>query len=316
MQMAGWLIAGVLMAGAASAAEKIELIADPTFQSGFIAKDREGKECPIRWEGSQKPLWSIAQHHSKSCFAEPSALKTRPGGCTLQDEFELLDAHPQSGAGDLVLGINAFKEYGGVYRKKGGIWPHLYVSQRISDPKGHLGAKSPVIANLDRVELNIDFRLLYNHSHSNADFNVHVHAAQFIFMFTIQNLNRQSKGYGDYYWFNVCLFDSRKKLTALFAMQDKSSAEKKGTEKLIYDIGIAPFTSAVVADGQWVNVRGDLLPHIRQGLQEAWKRGFLPVSQNEADYRIASLVMGWEIPGLNDAAFAVKNLRATATLKP
>jgi hypothetical protein len=143
-----------------------------------------------------------------------------------------------------------------------------------------------------------------------------LHGAHFLLLFTVQNLNpRWSKGRGDYYWFGIALYDSRRKVTSLSVMQDKSSPQKKGTEKLIYNVGIAPFTSAVVADGQWVTVQGDLLPHMRAGLQEAWKRGYLAGSQEMSDYRIGSANLGWEVPGLNDVAIAVKDLRAVATLK-
>jgi hypothetical protein len=104
-------------------------------------------------------------------------------------------------------------------------------------------------------------------------------------------------------------------VTALHAMHDGGSPKKPATEKLIYDIGVKPFTDKVVAVGEWVDIRGDLLPHIVAGLEEAWRRGYLPASTNPADYRVGSAVMGWEIPGLNDAAMAVKGLRATARLR-
>ena len=81
------------------------------------------------------------------------------------------------------------------------------------------------------------------------------------------------------------------------------------------DVGIAPFTSAVVADGQWVTVQGDLLPHMRAGLQEAWKRGYLAGSHEMSDYRIGERHSGLGSHGLNDVAIAVKDLRVAATLK-
>jgi hypothetical protein len=57
-------------------------------------------------------------------------------------------------------------------------------------------------------------------------------------------------------------------------------------------LGLAPFTSEVVAKGNWVAVYGDLLPHIRAGLDECWKRGFLPDSKDLADYRIGGIFLG------------------------
>lgn len=86
--------------------------------------------------------------------------------------------------------------------------------------------------------------------------------------------------------------------------------------KLIYDIGVKPFTDRVVASGEWVEVRGDLLPQVLAGLDEAWKRGYLGGSRNLRDYQVGSAVLGWEITGLNDAAMAVRNLRCHARTKP
>lgn len=125
-----------------------------------------------------------------------------------------------------------------------------------------------------------------------------------------------SEGFGDYYWFGIALYDDREAVTTLHAMQDKGSAKKKGTNKFIYNVGIKPFTDKVVADGEWVDIRGDLMPYIRAGLRECWKRGYLTDSKDLTDYRLGGLVMGWEVTGLNDVAMAVKGLRATATLKP
>ena len=71
----------------------------------------------------------------------------------------------------------------------------------------------------------------------------------------------------------------------------------------------------MIGDGQWVTLQGDLLPYMLQGMQECWKHGYLSRSTDLADYRIGGLCMGWEITGLDDAAMALRGLRATATLK-
>jgi len=159
-------------------------------------------------------------------------------------------------------------------------------------------------------------KLLYDRKKAGPTYNRHQHAAQYVFFFTVQNLNHTSKGFGDYYWFGVALYDDRATVTALHAMRDASSLKKNGTGKFIYDIGIKPFTDEVVAGGTWVSVTGDLLPHIIAGLKECWRRGFLPDSQSLADYRIGGCAIGWEVTGLNDVAIAIKGLKAEAVLKP
>lgn len=309
------LLAAVGPLWACASAATVELVADPAFTQGLIANDRAGKEQLLRWKDTQTPVWKTAQHHSKSSLADVRYLKLGDHGFTFQDDYQMLSVHPSDGESDLVLGVNAFREYAGVYRKPGGPWPHLYVEQRISNPRGHLGEASPNVSEMERLELQSCVRLLYDRPHTGPGFDRRLHAAQFLMFLTVQNLKRPSAGYGDYFWFGISFYDSRREVTTLHAMRDKGSPQKKGTDKFIYDVGLAPFTTAVVAERKWVVVRGDLLPHIRAGLHESWKQGYLAASTDPADYRIGSMVIGWEIPGLNDAALALKDLKLTAILK-
>lgn len=305
----------LLLPSALPANSTVELIGDAKFELGFLVReDNKPGSPPVRWKEAGNPVWALTHHHSKSSFDNREHFQFRQNGLTFDDGFTMLDVHPPSGDADVVLGLNADKEYGGIYRQKGDPWPHVYLTQRISDSSGHLGADAPTLADMKAIDFSVSVKLLYDRANPKEGRIRSVHAAQFILFFTIQNLNRQSEGHGDYYWFGIALYDDREPVTFLHAMQDKGSPKKKGTDKLIYNVGVKPFTSEVVADGRWVNVRGDILPHILAGLREAWKRGYLPASQNLSDYRIGSLVMGWEIPGLNDAAVAFKDLRATATV--
>ncbi len=293
----------------------VDLLRDPDFRQGFWVNDRTGKEQALRWNKEQAPEWHTAQPHSKSCFADAAFCNFRKTGLTFRDEFQTLIVHPDNNDADIVLGVNAVKEYGGVWRKPGDPWPHLYLQQDVSRPSRGNDSSQPTIADLARLEMAISVRLLYDRQVKSPERDPTLHAAQFQFFVTVQNLNRRSKGFGDYYWFGVSLYDNRRPVTNLFAAQDKSQARKKGTEKFIYDVGIAPFTSEVVAKRNWVAVHGDILPHIRAGLAECWKRGFLPDSRDQADYRIGGVFFGWEVPGLNDAAMAVKNLSLVAAAK-
>jgi len=315
MNLALRLLLLFTLALGAEIAQAVELIADPSFNEGFTAKDRAGKQQVIQWKKDRPPVWDVAQHYSKNSITDPQWLSLRSNGLTFRGACQIFIAHPEEGGADIIMGVNAFKEFGGIYRKNGEPWPHEYVSQRISNPKGHLGSTSPQLSEIEHIDLSLDMRLLYDRSHQSIGYNPQLHAALFLLFFTVQNLNPHSKGFGDYYWFGIGLYDSRERITRPLVHQDKGSALKQATDKLIYDVGIAPFTNKIVADGNWVTVRGDILPYIRAGLEESWKQGFLPESKDLADYRIGEITLGWEITGLNDAAVAVKNLRATALLK-
>ena len=307
----------VLMLAPAVMAQTVELIGDATFERGLLTKDRAGQPHAITWHtNAAPPIWTTAQHHSKSCFADAAFQTLTTNGFAFKDAYQTLVIHPTDLAADFTCGVNGDSEYGGVLRAPGDPWPHLYLEQRISDPHGHLGPKSPTLAEIDKLNFSVRVKLLYDRKKTGPTYNRHVHAAHDLFMLTVQNLNRKSKGFGDYYWFGIALYDDRVPVTALYAAQDKGSPKKKGTDKFIYDIGVKPFTDKVVGTGDWVTVEGDLLPHIRAGLQQCWQRGYLPASQDLADYRIGGCVFGWEVTGLNDCAIAVQGLRTTAELKP
>ena len=307
---------GSVSAGAAAPSAPIDLLTDTDFKFGLKGRDREKRPFEIRWSArAERPVWQVAQHHSQSNVADQAWQTIRPGGFTFKDERQWLSIHPEGEDADFILGVNARSEFNGKLRGKGDAWPHLYLTQRISPPDSHVGPEAASLADLAELEFGANVRLLYDRRNVDPGHNSGIHAAQFVFFLTIQNLNRASVGHGDYYWFGVMLYDDRYPVTSLKTQRDAGSQKKPATEKLIYDIGVKPFTERVVAAGEWVDVHGDLLPHVIVGLNEAWRRGYLGDSKNLSDYRVGSAVLGWEITGLNDAAMAVRNLRCQARTK-
>jgi hypothetical protein len=306
--------AGVPASGAPGpSARTVPVLIDTEFQRGLQARDRANQAAVIRWREEGAPaVWRVAQHHSQSNVTDAAFQKFRDRGFTFRDGFQWLTIHPEDGSADFILGVNAGKEFGGTLRVKGDPWPHLYLTQRIGPPGGHREQREPSIQELDRIDFRIQVRLLYDRRPAGVPPDPRIHAAQFLFFLTIQNLNRASPGHGDYYWFGILLYDDRHPVTSLRAQRDVGSAKKPATGKLIYNVGVKPFTERVVASGEWVEVSGDLLPHIVAGLNEAWRQGYLGGSKAQSDYGLGSAVLGWEITGLNDAAMAVKGLSCVA----
>jgi hypothetical protein len=98
-------------------ANVIELIADPNFTWGLRAEDRQGKERLITWNtGTHKPVWHVFQHDTKSCVADAAFHAFPPGGFSFRDDYVWLAIHPQAPEADVVVGMNALHEYGGVPR--------------------------------------------------------------------------------------------------------------------------------------------------------------------------------------------------------
>ena len=123
------------------------------------------------------------------------------------------------------------------------------------------------------------------------------HTAQFVFYLMVRNANRKSDGFGDYYWCGVLLYDSRCTSAEEFSMIDRSTANKPGTDKVIYQLPYGALARESVHSGNWVHAKGDLLPHILKGLQIVWSKGRLEASRELSDYRLEAMNMGWEVTG-------------------
>ncbi len=307
---------GPLPGQAASSTNRIDLIADTGIERGLLCQRDDGQWVTQRaFAAATEPVWRLRPHHSRSRLAESRITRLAGGSWRLADEFASVRVERDEGVAHLVMELDAFQEYEGRYRSAGDPWPHLFLAQRISEPGGHLGARSPTLAEIGRLDFTASVRLIEDQSHCGPGYDSRIHAAQFLCYFTVQNLEPASSGYGDYYWFGITFYDSRHPVTTLSAQRDAGSDRKVGTEKWIYNVGVAPFVKAIVAEGEWVSVTGDLLPHLRAGLEEGWRHGFLANSTDLSQFRIGSVVVGWEITGLNHATVALKDLRAVATLR-
>jgi len=310
---AQWLIC----AENATPSGMVDLLVDTEFRRGVEARDRDGAPVAIHWgSGGEGLVWRVAQHHSRSSIAEEAFRTIEKDSFVFRDQWQLLSCNPSGNDADVVLGVNAFKEYEGRFRSRGDPWPHLFLSQRMASYCDRSGQDGLRLADLEGLEFGLRLRLLSDHRQTGTGYDPRIHAAQFVFFLTVRNANEQSPGHGDYYWFGVMLYDDRYPLTSLRVQRDAGTPRKRGTEKLIYDIGLAPFTNAVVASGEWTEVGGELLPHVMAGLEDAWSRGYLSGSRDPGDYELGGLYLGWEITGLNNAAMALKDVSLRARTKP
>jgi hypothetical protein len=301
--LTGWLVSGLHVMA-------VQLIADRHFQDGMIVLDpvSGADEGILQYKDSYSSTqWRLAQWGSQQTVsgAGPTALLS--GALGWSNAFKTIVTGPMRNEdAELVLAVNAINEYGGVYREAGESWPHLLVSQGIGNPQGWFKEVAPWISDLNEVFLDIELNLRHaDHIYTNG-YSSALHAAQFLLYFTIQNLNKSNPGYGDYFWFGLRFYDDRESLPGLSVNHDI------GTGKLIYNIGIAPFTDEGMTAGEWKRIRGDLLPHIKAGLQEAWICGYLTNSFDLADYKIGGMNMGWEVPGLSDVSMQVRNFSVQA----
>jgi autotransporter-associated beta strand protein len=288
-----------------------ELIADRQWQRGAtvwapLASNGQGVV-----EGSLQsttnngtPLWILGQWYTRQTIYGASPVVLASGATRWTNLYKQVTMGSiGTDDSDAILRCDGIAEWNGVWRKSGDVWPHLQLQMGIADP-GTGGAKNyaPRLSDLDELRIYMDVRLNSVSNQYGSGYNSSLHAAQFVPTLFIQNLKGSGyPGWGDYYYFNMMLYDDRYPKPGIYQNYDAA------TGKYIYDIGI-PFTDSGLTVGQWKTISGNLLPHIIQGFNAARSAGALPDSGNLDDYKIGTFAMGWEITGHTRGEMQIRNL--------
>lgn len=281
---------------ALTAGDTHELVRDPTFIQGLTVLDpKPGKRVEVGTlhfgQDGPPPVWSLAQWSSRFPVTDFTPKLLDDGGLAVATEGKRVVRSPQ---GELTLEVFGNAEYGGRARGRRDPWVHLLLGQRFQCPLD--------LAHIGEVPFSVEARLLNCRKYDSPDYSPNVHATHYQLFVTVQNLNRQSAGYGDFLWFGVAMYDDRWRVPHRFVAGDK------GSGKLIYTPLGDTYTDQSMQDGEWVTFQGDLLPEIRKALDVAWERGFLKDSHDLADYRLGGMNLGWEVPGLFDCAVVMRGL--------
>jgi hypothetical protein len=291
------------------AAEKMpdrELIRDPDFRLGFtVLQPEPGKRVSygiVRGhETKAEPVWDLVQWSSKHPLAIAAPEKLADGSLRYSNVAKTVTLGAVgSDRGNLGMAVRASAEYGSPARKSGEPWVHLLVEQNIADP--------PSLADLSAARLHVEARLIASDKRPMPDYSPGLHAAQFQIFFSVQNLNRQSPGFGKYLWFGIPIYDDRHRVVPAYKARDTG-----GTNMFIYTPAADVFSPKSTHDQKWITIDTDLLPLMRKGLEAAWQDNFLKESQTFADYRIAAMNIGWEVPGTFDVDLAIRRLSLRAS---
>jgi len=300
------LLTTALFCHAAEKTSERELIRDPGFRSGFtVLQPEPGKRVPYGVvpgsEAASSPVWDLDQWSSQHPLAITAPEQLTDGSLRYSNVAKTVTLGVAgSDRGDLGLAVRASAEYGARARKTGEPWVHLLVEQNI--------ANSPSLAELSAARLHVEARLNASEKHATPDYSPGLHAAQFQIFFSVQNLNRQSPGYGKYLWFGIPIYDDRQRVVPAYKAQDTG-----GTSMFIYTLAGDVFSARSTHDREWITIDKDLLPLMREGLEYAWSRNFLKESQALADYRIAGMNIGWEVPGIFDVDLQIRRLSLRVT---
>ncbi len=192
--------------------------------------------------------------------------------------------------------VNASEEYTQP-RKPGESWPHLLLEPEFKS-KFRLNDIDRLILNFEGRVVNCELLMSEN------QYDTNLHTAQFQLFITIQDLNPNSGGYGDYLWFGVPFYDYRYVKTELYAARDIGKSDNTG--KFIYSIASDNFTSESFHNRKWIGINVNLKSYMIQAWELAKERGFLKDSDFE-DAVISGMNIGWEVSGTFDAEFEFKN---------
>ncbi|NLX22263.1 MAG: hypothetical protein GXY55_11440 [Phycisphaerae bacterium] len=282
----------------------VELIQDANFRRGFEVYDPKPGKHVVRGlmridPDADEPIWGLAQWSSRYTLAGVPAERLASGAVRFADQAKAVTFTP---AGDgLIFTLNGRREYGERFRRADEPWAHLLAEQRFAD--------HPRVVDLERLRFRIECRLRSVKDYAPPDADLPGQAAQFLAYVTVQNLNRQSPGYGDYLWFGVQMYDSRYREPKAHAAADT------GTGKFIYNPPGSAYTPASTHDGEWITIDRDLLPLIHEGLKTAWDQDHLKQSRDLNDFRLGGFNIGWELPGTLDVEIEFRKLSLEAVSK-
>ncbi len=316
-----WLFAVLLIISASwtttvdgdeSGTRVVPLLDDTRFERGFIVWSpkpgshvRDGLIQPR--DSTAEPVWGLAQWHSRFTLADSVREQMAHGLVRFADGAKAVTFFPPEAEADVSFAVTGNIEYQGRAPRRGDPWPHLLAEREL--------LAHPAVTELDSVDMAIRYRLITADVHRPAGFDAHRHTAQFVFYITVQNRNRQSAGFGDYFWFGVPMYDTRYRLPCAHKAVDRGSDRKPATGKFIFNPGGERYTTDSAHGGDWVAIQQDLMPLIDEGLETAWRMGYLQDSRDKADYRLMAMNTGWEVTGPLDVEMQVAGLRLEATLR-
>ncbi len=289
--------------------DTINIIQDPLVNRGVGLKGNDSGKPQFYdylnpFGGGKEPIWELAQWGSRFKIDGKLVETNNKQAPTYQDEAKRITFLHLKEDTQIVLELSGSKEYKQP-RKQGENWPHLLMEQHFISP-----VKLDDIAGL---LYNINTQLIYcDNKMSAGTMKEDLHTAQITLFLSVQNLTQNSKGYRDFIWFGLPLYDYRYKMVPAYKAQDAGKGDASG--KYIYSLASQDLSTESVHTKNWVHMSNDIYPHITQAFKEAKAKGYL-VDTEWKDLRIASMNLGWELPGTFDAGIQWKALTLKALKK-
>ncbi len=283
----------------------LEMFSDTNFENGFAVYGPRHEDGMIaQYAGvsdtTGRQAWNIAQW---AVYRHPLTAETRridlPGGGFVYETPTMNLSVHDSDEYLIRMEQRAEQEYRGHVRKFGEEWPHFLLEQHaVIDCE-------PALGELNALEYEVSFRLNYskcNMRREDMSFD-NMHHAQVTHYWAIADIKMM-----DWFWFGLNFYDSRYDSFPGYLHIDEGKAD--ASNKMIVVEPQKTFSDQKAADGEWMDIRVDILPLIKKAVCLAKTKGCLSNSRFE-DMKIVSTNLGFEMMGNFDAAFMLRKLRLT-----
>ncbi len=280
-----------------------QILSDSNFEQGFLLYHTDGlitresiKIFTFNGTAKDKPVWKLAQWCSRYNLAN--------GQEKVWDDasFEYLDETKSvrvwKGKGKVGLSLTGSKEYTHT-RREGEGWPHILIEQEFEEDW--------FLCNIEEVVQTIDFTLTGFANMMDEKERNQLHTAQFQWFIAVQNRNKQSKGYGDFFWFGLPFWDyPRYDYPPAFMAQDGGKEENTG--KFINIIDSKEFLEKPIKLGEEIKLEVPVYKYIKEGFEIAQARNFLKDSKWE-DMCLGNMNLGFEVTGTFDVSVLINKIK-------
>jgi len=272
-----------------------EALTDPTFSKGFILTGPT-HASPTRIETfgqkNVKPEWRLPQWTSKGLL---DRVHVDENTIKMTDDYKSVTLNRKTGA--INLTADTLNEYA-VPRTSGAQpWVHLLLEQS--------PFQKPIKVNeASEIWAEVEFELTRYKDHGKNDPGLH--AAQLSWFLYLKNTNPESKGFRDFVWFGLSMWDSRHDFVPDYAMQD--FAMPNGS--FIRSLGTKRFFDAPVKVGERRTIRYNIREEIQKAIEIAHQNGFI-LNTTINDVVLDGTNIGWEIPGNYDVGTTLYKMSIT-----
>jgi len=265
-----------------------EALSDTKFSKGFVLSGPL-HASPTRnatfGQKDEKPEWRIAQWDSKGLL---DRVLIDDDTVKLTDDYKSVTLNRKTGA--INLAMDTLREYESPRTSPHQPWACLLLDQ--------MSFQKPIkVSEAAEIWVEADFELTENKAHGPQ--NPDLHTAQLVWVFYMKNTNRESKGYRDFLWFCLQLFDSRYDFAPDFAMQDFNPQGAQGNGHFIRLLGSKRYFDKPVVVGERQTLRYDIRDAVQEAIEVAHKHGFI-VNTTIDDVILDGTNIGWEVPGTYD----------------